>query len=157
MRPSTSRSSHRWLAYGCRSSTEASSGYTHNRKEEPHAERTTINVARDEYSKTGGDNVVAEQVVASYRPTDTRPEVQMEIAGKGVKVNPLEISPANTEANKYTPEIDGHPEKGIDKLTLSKRGSPQKARSVESIKQRLGEEASKSPMQRNFLDSAKQK
>ena len=155
VRPSTVRSSHRLFAYGCQSSTETSAKDS-NRKEEPHAERTTINVSRDEYSKTGGDHIVAEQVVASFSPNDTKPEIQLEIAGRGVKANPLEISPANTEASKYAPEVDGHPEKGVDKLTFSKRGSPQKARSVESIKQRQ-EEASKSSVRKSFPNSAKQK
>lgn len=150
--------SHRQEPHATTSSTS-----TDNRKpEQPqppqHAERTTINVTRDEFSKTGGDHIVAEQVVASYHPANTKPEAQFEIAGRGLKVNPLEVSPANTEASKFTPEKDSPPGRGIEKASSSKRSSPAKARSAESIKQRLKEEASKSPMRALFADEeAKEK
>lgn len=121
------------------SSTDSSSDKNINDKLKENAERTTINIVRDEYSKSGGDHVVAEQVVASYSPSYTHPQRQKDIAGRSVDVNPLEVSPANTGASMYTLEKDGHPEKGLEKQSTSKRGSPAKGRSAESIKQRVEE------------------
>ncbi|KAF2101982.1 hypothetical protein NA57DRAFT_73422 [Rhizodiscina lignyota] len=101
-------------------------------------EKDTINVVKDEYSKTGGDHVVAEQKIASYHPGDTKPESQMATAGKGNIVNPLEVSPANPEASKWREEIDV--EKGVEKTTISQKGSPKKHAPVERYEKRTERE-----------------
>lgn len=92
--------------------------------------RLIINILRDEYSKTGGDQVVAEQKIASFHPGDTKPESEMETAGKGIKINPLEISPANKEISKFSSEIKGPRQKSDEKKTGSRRDGAKKGRSM---------------------------
>jgi hypothetical protein len=92
-------------------------------------ETNTITVIRDEYSKSGGDYYTAEQTKASFG-TDTDPQSQMETAGKGTTVNPLEISPANTEISKHRDGQEGQPESGVEKLDTSKKSSPNKGQTV---------------------------
>ena len=92
--------------------------------------RLVINILRDEYSKTGGDHVVAEQKIASFHPGDTKPESQMETAGKGIKINPLEISPANKEISNFRSEIEGSRQKSDEKKTGSRMDGANKGRSV---------------------------
>jgi hypothetical protein len=116
------------------------------------AERTTITVLSDEYSKTGGDHIVAEQTRASYDANETDPEALKEIAGKGVNVNPLEVSPANIEVSKYTVEKDEHSEAGVEKTVTSKRASPMKGRSRESIQQRWEKEKLESERRKGVGD-----
>lgn len=94
-------------------------------------ERIVVNVFRDEYSKSGGDDLVAEQASASYNPKDTNPQSEMQTAGVGNKINPLETSPANLEASRTRDENEGYPEKNVEKTIISKRVSPQKAKVVE--------------------------
>lgn len=98
--------------------------------------RLIINVQRDEYSKTGGDHVVAEQKIASFHPGDTKPESQMETAGKGIKTNPLEISPANKEASKFSSEIEGPWQKSDEKKTWSRMDGSKRKRLVDRFGKR---------------------
>jgi hypothetical protein len=50
-----------------------------------------VNVVRDEYSKSGGDDLA----LASYNPKDTNLQSEMKTAGVGDKIKPLKKSPAN--------------------------------------------------------------
>ncbi|KAF2652644.1 hypothetical protein K491DRAFT_718782 [Lophiostoma macrostomum CBS 122681] len=60
-----------------------------------------IDLRSDEYSQSGGDDVVAEQAIASFeRSSDTSPQLAKTSAGKGNVVNPLEISPATPELSR---------------------------------------------------------
>ncbi|RKF64889.1 hypothetical protein GcM3_128012 [Golovinomyces cichoracearum] len=63
-------------------------------------DRNSIDPTRTEYSKSGTDSSSAEQEKASFDPKVTQPEQSREIAGKGIKGNPLEVSPANPEVSK---------------------------------------------------------
>lgn len=116
------------------SSSVASSGSNSPSQAKDHD--TTIDVTRDEYSKSGGDDAVAEQKIASYHPEDVQPQSSMHTAGKGVVVNPLEMSPANLEASKYPNENNGHPERSAEKTGKSKHGSPTKAKEVDQYEKR---------------------
>ncbi|KAF2631355.1 hypothetical protein BU25DRAFT_407021 [Macroventuria anomochaeta] len=59
----------------------------------------------DEYSQSGGDDMVAQQSGASFDgTTDNDIEVQKERAGKGNVVNPLEFSPATSELSSIISE-----------------------------------------------------
>merc|ERR1712007_136954 len=64
-----------------------------------------INIRTDEYSKSGGDDIVAEQVIASFKNKfATDPFVEKEIAGRGNVINPLELSPASPEMSEILDE-----------------------------------------------------
>lgn len=116
------------------SSTGSSTG---SKTPEPASQNTTtINVIRDEYSKSGGDDVVAEQKVASYDSKNVQPQSEMNTAGKGIAVNPLEVSPANLEASVSHIESGGHPEKSAEKTGTSKHVSPRKAKEVDQYEKR---------------------
>lgn len=98
-------------------------------------DKDSINILTDEYSKSGGDHIVAQQGKASYDQSETDPESQMARAGKGNTINPLEISPANPEVSKHVSENDG-PEKGVDKTATSKKSSPMKHQTVNVYEKR---------------------
>ncbi|KAF2205827.1 hypothetical protein GQ43DRAFT_467833 [Delitschia confertaspora ATCC 74209] len=65
----------------------------------------------DEYSKSGGDDVVASNSIASFS-RDPHPEHEKEICGRGNVVNPLEVSPASREysvvVGEHMPEMEHH-------------------------------------------------
>ncbi|TQS36204.1 hypothetical protein Golomagni_03351 [Golovinomyces magnicellulatus] len=63
-------------------------------------DRNSMDPTPTEYSKSGTDTSSAEQEKASFDPKVTQPEQAREIAGKGIKGNPLEVSPANPEVSK---------------------------------------------------------
>ncbi|KAF2744963.1 hypothetical protein M011DRAFT_469988 [Sporormia fimetaria CBS 119925] len=50
----------------------------------------------DEYSKSGGDDIVAEQR-SSFTSIYTDPIMEREVAGRGYVINPLDVSPASPE------------------------------------------------------------
>jgi hypothetical protein len=54
----------------------------------------------------------------------------METAGKGIKINPLEISPANKEISNFRSEIEGSRQKSDEKKTGSRMDGANKGRSV---------------------------
>ncbi|KAF2435280.1 hypothetical protein EJ08DRAFT_692546 [Tothia fuscella] len=82
--------------------------------------RNTINVIRDD--------------------KDTDPETQKATAGLGNEVNPLEMSPANLEASEARREGEGQPERGVEKVVLSKKVSPPKGKVVGGSGGRTGSE-----------------
>src|ERR1700759_2382434 len=63
----------------------------------------SINVSKDEYSKSGGDDVVAAQE-SSYNEKLTDPTSHLEAAKKGNTINPLEVSPANPDTSIHIEE-----------------------------------------------------
>lgn len=66
---------------------------------------SAFNSRSNEYSQSGGDDIVAGQASASFVDSkDTNPVSQKATAGKGNVVNPLEFSPATPELSKYFEE-----------------------------------------------------
>ncbi|KAF2184703.1 hypothetical protein K469DRAFT_579083 [Zopfia rhizophila CBS 207.26] len=92
-----------------------------------------INIRTDEYSKSGGDDIVAEQAIAAFESSkDTDPFSQKERAGKGNIINPLEVSPADPEASKIVEEKVV--EKNVEgKKAKSGKGITKKAKKVERV------------------------
>jgi len=97
---------------------------------------------RDEYSKSGGDDAVAENEIASFKDyQDTAPEIEKEICGKGNVINPLEVSPASREYSAVVEEkvlgkdgeVVGERVVGLEKQggTRSRLGHGVKAKKVE--------------------------
>lgn len=70
-----------------------------------------INSRSNEYSQSGGDEMVAAQSNASFSG-DVDPASQKDMAGKGNVVNPLELSPA-------TPELSGSLEETVCETSCS--------------------------------------
>jgi hypothetical protein len=67
-------------------------------------DRHILSPRSTEYSKSGTDDAVAEQEHASFKESScVDPVAQMERAGQGTEINPLEVSPANQEVS-YTIE-----------------------------------------------------
>lgn len=91
----------------------------------------------DEYSKSGGDDLVARQTFASYDKQHTTPESSKDRAGKGNDTNPLEVSPASQEVSFHFEETRFHPESGLEKTEVSRKGSAVKGKAVDASK--LGE------------------
>ncbi|PVH95526.1 hypothetical protein DM02DRAFT_675456 [Periconia macrospinosa] len=89
-----------------------------------------ISLRSEEYSQSGGDDMVAAQTDASYS-RDANPASTKATAGKGNAVNPLEASPATPELSKRVDEI--HVEKGVDRAdgTKSGLGKTRKSKRVE--------------------------
>lgn len=80
-----------------------------------------INIRSDEYSKSGGDDVVADQVVASFKSRyTTDPAYEREIAGRGNVINPLAYSPAVPEMSAILNEQIV--ERNVDRDPLAKTG-----------------------------------
>jgi hypothetical protein len=65
----------------------------------------------------------------------------METAGKGIKINPLEISPANKEASKFSSEIAGPRQKSDEKKTWSRMAGSKRKRLVDRFGKRGNVEA----------------
>ncbi|KAF2268650.1 hypothetical protein CC78DRAFT_350084 [Lojkania enalia] len=94
------------------------------------SDSTKINSRSNEYSQSGGDDIVAEQTIASFRvgqfprsyiyayiffslalvirklirekdSKDTSPATAKETAGRGNVINPLDYSPASPELSKH--------------------------------------------------------
>ncbi|KAF2680451.1 hypothetical protein K458DRAFT_434296 [Lentithecium fluviatile CBS 122367] len=94
-----------------------------------------INMRSDEYSKSGGDDMVAEQEIASFgNSADTDPLSQKTQAGKGNAINPLEISPANPEVSRVvsTEYVEKNVERSPDGVR-SGQGISKKAKKVEKV------------------------
>ncbi|KAL1596312.1 hypothetical protein SLS60_008957 [Paraconiothyrium brasiliense] len=72
---------------------------------------TAVNLRRDEYSQSGGDDMVAEQSQASFSKNADSPVDSKETAGKGNVVNPLDFSPATPELSEHT---EAWVEKGVE-------------------------------------------
>jgi hypothetical protein len=92
-------------------------------------EKDELNPRYDEHSKTGGDDVVADQAMAAYSREHLTPEAAKERAGKGIEINPLEVSPASREVSFFVEETLGI---GNPKLK-SERKSAVKAKVVKII------------------------
>lgn len=87
----------------------------------------------DENSKSGGDDVVAEQEIASFGASqETDPALQRERAGKGNVINPLEVSPANPEVSRTVVEERVESERLV-KREVSKKGMPVKGKKVSDL------------------------
>ncbi|KAB8294037.1 hypothetical protein EYC80_009495 [Monilinia laxa] len=84
------------------------------RKDAQH--KDSINTEATEYSKSGTDDAAARQEGAAFDPESTRPEEEMEQAGKGhgEGANPLEVSPANGEVSRGTEGGVERSEEGVD-------------------------------------------
>ncbi|KAF1953465.1 hypothetical protein CC80DRAFT_551507 [Byssothecium circinans] len=87
-------------------STTAVPGQFNKTGEKESSDAQRIRVRSDEYSKSGGDDVVAEQEEAAFAQNakDTDPSSQKALAGKGNMVNPLEVSPATPEVSRVMEE-----------------------------------------------------
>ena len=96
----------------------------------PNLDRHTLKPESDEYSKTGGDHAAAAQKSASFDPKNLDVEGEKDIAGKGVDVNPLDVSPANREVSQARAEDEGMPESGVERTSASRRGGAKKGKEV---------------------------
>lgn len=86
---------------------------------------TQINLRSNEYSQSGGDDMVAAQTEASFSRDTDAAETKAK-AGKGNVVNPLELSPATPELSACQKETvsfffrsgDGEGEGGVDLIGM---------------------------------------
>ncbi|KAJ6095881.1 hypothetical protein N7486_006627 [Penicillium sp. IBT 16267x] len=104
-----------------------------NNSESSFEDRETLNPERTEATKSGTHSEVAHHPTA-YDPQNTRPESEMEAAGKekrdvGADGNPLNVSAANSDVSAWRGPKEGGPDRNVDKEPSGK-GTPKKNRSI---------------------------
>ena len=95
------------------SGSQAQSGtHNDNPQREAQEDREKMDTQSNEYAKSGTDTATAGQDEAAFDPNHSNdPEEEMNTAGKGNDVNPLNASPANPDISSGTSEVSG----GADK------------------------------------------
>ncbi|KAJ5168610.1 uncharacterized protein N7482_004204 [Penicillium canariense] len=96
-------------------------------------DRESLNPQRTEVTKSGTDSEIAQHDTA-WDPSTTSPERELEATeeeshSKGKK-GTLNMSPANQDVNKWRGPEEGGPARNADKESTSKRGQPNKRRTV---------------------------
>ncbi|OKL55740.1 hypothetical protein UA08_08977 [Talaromyces atroroseus] len=99
--------------------------------------RDTLNPSRAEGTQTGTDDEVASHG-ASFDPSNTKPESEVEAAGResaerNKTSNPLDVSPGNREVNSTRDSSKDPPESGVEK-PQSARGWTRKSKPVNQTK-----------------------
>ncbi|OAK94046.1 hypothetical protein IQ06DRAFT_298771 [Phaeosphaeriaceae sp. SRC1lsM3a] len=90
-----------------------------------------VNSRSNEYSQSGGDEMVAAQESASFQSLGGNdPAISKEAAGKGNKVNPLEFSPATPDLSKTLEDKDVSQSKERDASQHTGQGISRKAKKV---------------------------
>jgi len=91
-------------------------------------DKDSINTEATEYSKSGTDDASARQEEASFDPSTTDPQQELDQAGEGNEGNPLDVSPANPQVSKQRGETEGGAQNsgGDGQKSGSSHGSPPK-------------------------------
>lgn len=110
------------------------SAFSPLRKEPPEdIDREALNPERSEVTKTGTDNEIAHHDSA-FDPTNTAPESELAATEEESKTKnkkgSLDMSPANKDVSAWRGPREGGPERNLDREAPSKRGSPNKRRTV---------------------------
>ncbi|KAK5093791.1 hypothetical protein LTR70_001568 [Exophiala xenobiotica] len=88
---------------------QAQSGtHNDNPQREAQEDREKMDTQSNEYAKSGTDTATAGQDEAAFDPDHSNdPEDEMNKAGEGNDVNPLNASPANPDISSGTSEVSG--------------------------------------------------
>ena len=119
------------------SQQEASSQSDIDHVKQAQENATFIDTQSNEYSKSGSDDAVADLENVSFdRSAQPGPEDANEQVNRArnMKTNPLEVSPANRDVSKYSPEIDGGASEHASKTHSTKSRSSYHAESARKVK-----------------------
>ncbi|KAJ5983879.1 hypothetical protein N7481_005978 [Penicillium waksmanii] len=96
-------------------------------------DREELRPERSEVTKSGTDNEIAHHD-AAFDPTNTAPESELaatENESKSTNVKgSLNMSPANKDVSAWRRPTEGGPDRNVDRGVSSKKGSPNKRRTV---------------------------
>ncbi|KAJ5387899.1 hypothetical protein N7509_010440 [Penicillium cosmopolitanum] len=96
-------------------------------------DREELRPERSEVTKSGTDNEIAHHDSA-FDPTNTAPESELaatENESKSTNVKgSLNMSPANKDVSAWRGPTEGGPDRNVDRGVSSKRGSPNKRRTI---------------------------
>lgn len=116
-------------------SHRAFSGIPRLQKDNPpeDIDREALTPERSEVTKSGTDNEIAHHDSA-FDPSNTAPEnelaaTEQESRTKNMK-GTLNMSPANKDVSSWRGPTEGGPDRNVDRGTSSKRGSPNKRRTI---------------------------
>jgi len=123
--------------YPWKSSTASSrlfSSFSPLQKEPPEdIDREALTPERSEVTKTGTDNEIAHHDSA-FDPSNTAPESELAATEQETKTKnkkgSLNMSPANKDVSAWRGPREGGPDRNVDREASSKRGSPNKRRTI---------------------------
>lgn len=96
-------------------------------------DREELRPERSEVTKSGTDNEIAHHDTA-FDPSNTAPESELaatEHESKSTNVKgTLNMSPANKDVSAWRGPTEGGPDRNVDKGVSSKRGTPNKRRTI---------------------------